>query len=308
MPNTVDDLVTGRTQIGKELATLDFANLIGGPLNAVVEAQAKAALTTVNFIKEVAFDPEGKARQVSFSYVRRDTDGKTREYNLQVPFLTMLPIPYIAVKKATIDFNAKITSTTQADSSESLKTDTNAGAGGSWWFAKAKLETKVAYQKTTSSSVKEERTYDLHINVEACNDEMPAGTERLLTILEQSIGENKGPEVFILPLAPRTKASNKVHLQEALPESSTLFNESFALTLPAVSKDGVPLGALPCTVKVPIKENAKSNGLAFDFDDKYDGALLAPNVGTITINPDKKAPTNPDKKAPTEEKSVNTEG
>ncbi len=29
---------------GKELATLDFANLIGGPLNAVVEAQANPCL------------------------------------------------------------------------------------------------------------------------------------------------------------------------------------------------------------------------------------------------------------------------
>ena len=36
---------------GKELASLDFKNLIGGPLSAVVEAQAMAAESTVNFIK-----------------------------------------------------------------------------------------------------------------------------------------------------------------------------------------------------------------------------------------------------------------
>ncbi len=191
-------LIAGRNQIGKELATLDFANLIGGPLNAVVEAQAKAALTTVNFIKEVAFDQEGKARQVNFSYTRSDTDGKTREYNLSVPFLTMLPIPYIAVKKATIDFNAKITSTVSADTSDSLKSDVNADASTGFWFMRAKIQSKVSYQKTNSSAAKEERTYDLHINVEACNEEMPAGTERLLTILEQSIGESKGPEVIIV--------------------------------------------------------------------------------------------------------------
>ncbi len=41
------------------IASLDFANLIGGPLNAVVEAQAKSAITTANFIKEVAFTKEG---------------------------------------------------------------------------------------------------------------------------------------------------------------------------------------------------------------------------------------------------------
>lgn len=40
---------------GKELSSIDFASLIGGPLNAVVKAQAQAAITTVSFIKEVGF-------------------------------------------------------------------------------------------------------------------------------------------------------------------------------------------------------------------------------------------------------------
>src|SRR2546423_8946281 len=42
---------------GKELASLDFHNLIGGPLVAVVNAQAQAALSSVNFIKAVGFQP-----------------------------------------------------------------------------------------------------------------------------------------------------------------------------------------------------------------------------------------------------------
>lgn len=40
---------------GKELSSIDFESLIGGPLNAVVKAQAQAAMTTVAFIKEVGF-------------------------------------------------------------------------------------------------------------------------------------------------------------------------------------------------------------------------------------------------------------
>ena len=52
---------------GQELASLDFANLIGGPINAVVEAQAKAAITTANFIQEVGFDEKGEVKNVSFN-------------------------------------------------------------------------------------------------------------------------------------------------------------------------------------------------------------------------------------------------
>lgn len=40
---------------GQELASLDFASMLGGPLIAVVNAQAQAAMSTVNFIKEVGF-------------------------------------------------------------------------------------------------------------------------------------------------------------------------------------------------------------------------------------------------------------
>jgi hypothetical protein len=40
---------------GQELASIDFESMLGGPLIAVVHAQAQAAMTTVNFIKEVGF-------------------------------------------------------------------------------------------------------------------------------------------------------------------------------------------------------------------------------------------------------------
>ena len=58
---------------GKELASLDFKNLIGGPLSAVVEAQAMAAESTVNFIKNMGFDQEGNPQYVTFKYQKSAT-------------------------------------------------------------------------------------------------------------------------------------------------------------------------------------------------------------------------------------------
>jgi hypothetical protein len=176
---------------GRELATLDFGNLIGGPLNAVVEAQAKSAITTANFIKEVAFDKEGKVVNVDFKYNRKNDDGKDQEFTLTVPFLTMIPIPYISVKSAVVEFNAKITSTTESKSESNFNTE-NTLSVSSGWFVSAKLQSKVSYQKSSSATDKEERTYDMHVKVEAENADMPSGTERILTILEQSISERKG--------------------------------------------------------------------------------------------------------------------
>ena len=47
---------------GTELASLDFGNLIGGPLNAVITAQAMAAQSSATFIKEVGFYKDGQTK------------------------------------------------------------------------------------------------------------------------------------------------------------------------------------------------------------------------------------------------------
>ncbi len=92
---------------GREISNLDFASLIGAPLNAIVEAQAKSAIATANFIREVAFDKEGRAVLSEFRFNRIGEDGRAQEVSLSVPFITMLPIPYVTIEHAEIEFNAR---------------------------------------------------------------------------------------------------------------------------------------------------------------------------------------------------------
>jgi len=198
---------------GKELSSLDFANLIGGPLNAVVEAQAKSAITTANFIKEVGFDKEGKVVNVDFTYNRKNDNGSDQEFTLTMPFLCMLPVPYITVSNAVIEFNAKITSTTESSTSTVLDNNTDVKAGGGFWFITSRVTSKTAYQRKTASSDKEERTFDMHVRVEATNQDMPAGTERILTLLENSISEQtkyKLGSIGMVVTAIDTKDANKL--------------------------------------------------------------------------------------------------
>ena len=65
---------------GGELSSLDFKNLIGGPLSAVVEAQALAAESTVQFIKAMGFDQEGKPQYVTFKYPKQVSTGKEERW------------------------------------------------------------------------------------------------------------------------------------------------------------------------------------------------------------------------------------
>lgn len=202
--------------VGQELASIDFASMLGGPLIAVVNAQSQAAMSSVNFIKAVGFEPTtvdgdgnpvpGRPIYVSFKYPKeiapfqpasdvvdlinvtaggtgytseptvtltggagsgataiasvsagavssvtitnpgsgytaaptvgftggggtgaaatatvRHTNAvpaQIQEMKLEVPILTMLPIPFIRIEETTIDFHAKLNSV------EFSKTDT----------------------------------------------------------------------------------------------------------------------------------------------------------------------------------------
>lgn len=191
--------------IGQELSSIDFQAMIGGPLNAVIKAQALSAQTSVDFIKSVGFnasdaqtDP-GKPTMVSFKYDKpvesKDAQGNVvvtpTAFKLEVPILTMLPIPFIRVEETTIDFNAKINSVTESTTTNSSDLSASLAVKGGWGPVSAELKCSYSNKKSSSSGSKTERTYSLQIHVRAVQDELPAGMEKLLAILEDNIKETK---------------------------------------------------------------------------------------------------------------------
>lgn len=206
---------------GQELSSIDFESMIGGPLVAVINAQAQAAMSTVNFIKEVGFQPPDNEEDaggdtstkdpiyVTFTYpkeisayvpaVAADASATPpvtaspavpavyEDQELKVPILTMLPIPFIRIDETTIDFNAKINSISYRKTVTGLKINASTEAKAGWFFGSAKLKVSTAYQRNTTQGNKVTRAYSLAIHVKAVQDEMPAGMERILGILEDAI-------------------------------------------------------------------------------------------------------------------------
>jgi hypothetical protein len=202
---------------GTELASLDFGSLIGGPLTAVITAQSMAAQSTAAFIKDVGFYQDGQKNDagvdiggtpiyVDFKYPKEVSpyqpavisaetgetieEAKEAEYQsmqISVPILTMLPIPFIKVDVMKLDFNAKITSMETQSQRSDLSVGVKAEVKQRWPGGSAKLNASVAYKKTSQSGSSVERTYSMAIHVQASQDEMPAGMEKLLGILEGAI-------------------------------------------------------------------------------------------------------------------------
>jgi hypothetical protein len=221
---------------GQELSSIDFSTMLGGPLRAVINAQAQAAISTVNFIKEVGFKKPAEEVAggdtstmdpiyVSFKYpkelapyqpavaaippvVAGPIDPATGLPNppaapgvpavaavpavyetqkLEVPILTMLPIPFIRIEMTTIDFNAKINSVEYQKTDTNLKIDAALELKAGWLWGSAKLNVSTSFQKTTTQGNSVDRTYSMAVHIRAVQDEMPAGMERLLGILEGAI-------------------------------------------------------------------------------------------------------------------------
>lgn len=188
-----------------ELGSIDFAKIIGGPLDACVRAQSNASVSTVSFINEVGFetaaDGTKKLRMAEFKYKKNgpnpDFDStkpesasnskmKNQDVEIVVPFIAMLNVPSFRIETCDIDFNVKLNSTytSKTDSEFGIKTSTSGGSSGlSNLFAKVNFKVEVAYKRTSSTGIKVEKEYSLGVKVRATNDEMPAGLEKVLGLL-----------------------------------------------------------------------------------------------------------------------------
>lgn len=169
-----------------------FSGTGGAQANAIVEggkvvrveliepgtyAAAPTATITAN-------PGSGATLAVQFQAAVAAVDAKYQDMKFEVPILTMLPIPFIRVEEATIDFNAKINSMETQSQSTDAAISGNLEVRQRWPGGGAKLSVSASYQKKTASGSTVERTYSMQIHVRASQDEMPAGMEKLLGILE----------------------------------------------------------------------------------------------------------------------------
>jgi hypothetical protein len=283
---------------GQELASLDFHNLIGGPLIATVNAQAQAAMTTVNFIKAVGFNKlpqkkKFKAQEtldpiyVTFKYPKEvspfqpaktkgltavaiaapgsgyvdtsalpltvtggggtgaaatatvsggavtaiiitnpglnytspptvtippppaggvqattgatsiggDAPAEPAQFQmmaLQVPLLTMLPVPYLRIEDVKLDFNAKIDSTETFELDQSLEDDQSSETNFGLNFFdvltfSTNFKSSFSLQESLSTGTEVNRTFSMSIQVHAVQAEMPGGMGKILDILQAAI-------------------------------------------------------------------------------------------------------------------------
>lgn len=189
-----------------ELNNLDFSSLIGGPIQAAVAAQNSASLAQVEFIKSVGIDDQSNIQTVTFFYNNQvqgeaSTDNQDpseagtdnqdpgeasadNKVKIIVPLLSMLNVPSLRIEEMTIDFNAKINSVETSEISSALNVEGDAALN----IGKIiNLKASAAYKKTNTSGLQVDKNYSMAIHVKVVNDDLPAGLDRLLNLLETSV-------------------------------------------------------------------------------------------------------------------------
>jgi hypothetical protein len=186
-----------------ELGSIPYSTIIGSPLNAAVEANADASMTAAKFIQDVGFQESPdtwtssqKPVYVTFSYKKQvidETTGEetTKEFEMRVPLLLLVNIPYFEVSQVTIDFHVKLNSVQAFETSSQFDIESTVKGKQGWLTGNVKWKVSTSYQKQKSRSQKVERTYDQSVHVEAESVEPPSGTTRVFDVLEETITEGE---------------------------------------------------------------------------------------------------------------------
>jgi hypothetical protein len=177
------------------LQAIPFGSMIGGPLNACIEAQAMAAQTSWQFIQEVGLNTnpdtgQKEAVNVSFQFVQNG-----RVVQLNVPLLTIVPIPYIAIHDIDINFKANISasssSVSEQSSSSALDVGAEASIGAKWGPFHMDAKMNASYSSKKDSKATQESKYSVEytmdVAVKAGQDSMPAGLAKVLELLGSAL-------------------------------------------------------------------------------------------------------------------------
>ena len=274
------------------LQAIPFGSIIGGPLKACIEAQAMAAQTSWQFIQEVGLNTDPKTGQkeavnVSFQFMQNG-----HMVQLNVPLLTIVPIPYIAIHDIDINFKANISASSSSVSEQSSSSALDAGAEVTAglkvgpFHMDAKMNANYSSKKDSKATQESKYSveYTMDVAVKAGQDSMPAGLAKVLELLGSAL-DVSDPE-GTLEVSARKLVLSKDKEGKAIPVSliATYKNgkgifESEAIGLFTKSNDKLE----PVDIKTAnIEKNPQDDSVVYVFPEANNYIVKAGNK-TIEI-------------------------
>lgn len=184
--------MTGLVNMSQQFQGLPMGDLIGAPLAAACDAQVKLAQATSDFIRTVGFEKDKDDKEVTrtaaFRFKRPvvNPDGTTgeEEVSMDVPLLSIVKVPNLAVSTVDITFDMEVKSSFSEQNSKDSKTDYDVTTGlkiGPFSMS-AKVSGSVAsHMQNTRSS---DNSAKYHLNLKAEDKGLPEGLARVMDIMQ----------------------------------------------------------------------------------------------------------------------------
>lgn len=209
---------------GSDYGALTLYQLIGAPLKALIDAEAQSAMATARYIEKVGFEsnegdengpsapfesPLGDLRTVKFKVRRPDADGEVTDSQVELPLLSMLPIPALQIKNAELEYAVKILETRLRDApreqiGQRVRQSVSTGVGAREGEAEDseladqaghEVELTAVYGRSDEAT-RQRNSLDMQIrmkvNVEQAD--LPSGLARLLNLMDATGGMTTLPQ------------------------------------------------------------------------------------------------------------------
>ncbi len=185
-------------EIEKHVQTaLPFEDLIAGPINALIMAQSYSAHATYQYMISLMDNSEGdvlspKTLEIMTSkMIQASCDDKENSTNsdviekkqlLNIPLLSLLPVPYISINEAEINFNANIIHHETQKDNTNYKISKD-GKKIPFFTTVPKMHAVFASNNKRTSDIKSH----INVKIKVKQQELPLGLEKYLQVLGNSI-------------------------------------------------------------------------------------------------------------------------
>lgn len=246
-----------------------------------------AAQTSWQFIQEVGLntDPntgQKEAVNVSFQFMQNG-----HMVQLNVPLLTIVPIPYIAIHDIDINFKANISasssSVSEQSSSSALDVGAEASIGAKWGPFHMDAKMKANYSSKKDSKATQESKYSVEytmdVAVKAGQDSMPAGLAKVLELLGNTLDVSDPDGTLEVSARELTLTDGKATLIATYKNSKGIFEPE------SIKIDGVTGKVSDDSVVFELKEAKTYTVVAGKKKVSVDVQNVKPDTKTDTTKP-----------------------
>ena len=170
-----------------DITDVPLYQIIGAPLLALVQGETQAAQATARYIEQVGFDnvaregessPHNHLKVVAFRYRKTGVGGNVTDLEIEIPVLSIVPIPALQIREAEIDFAVEINSIVELDSPTAINIPRISGQDSSLEPKFVAFKAGIARQDSKSA---------MKINIKVGQADTPVGLLTLFRVLDQGI-------------------------------------------------------------------------------------------------------------------------